>query len=194
LPNVGSVGGLPTGIAGAGSTVPSSAGGYNPTTGAGLTTPTSGTGLDYTAMGDLQQTYGRGMGTAIGNVLGTLGTTTSSAEQLMMQPTLQAEQQGIASVQGTLAAQGYSPGSSAGAIGTANVEAQTNAQIAQEMGSIGLNEEQMLLSSMMGEGQAHGSDVSGWDVFGQVMSGIGNAAVGIGEASLMGGGSLIPKL
>jgi hypothetical protein len=111
------------------------------------------------------------------------------AENLMLQPTMQAEQQGLASAGAALARAGYDPGSSASAITTGDVIGQTNAAVAGQMGNIGLSEEQMLLGSLTGLGQAHGPDVGGWQTFGNIMQGVGQGALGLGEAALLGPGA-----
>jgi len=186
-PVVGTLPSLPTGLSSGGAVAPG--GGYTGP-GGNINAATQNAG-DFTFLGDTQATLGRGTGTAVANLLGTLGTSTSQAEQLMMQPTMLAEQQGLASVNANLASAGYDPGSSASAILQGDVIGQTNAAIAAQMGGIGLSEENTQLNTMLQLGQAHGSDKSGWDTFGDVMGGIGNAALGLGEAYLTGGGSLL---
>jgi hypothetical protein len=180
--------GIPSGIMGGGQTTPSGGvGGFMPGQ-TSLNAPTQQAG-SFTTMGDLQATYGQGTGTAIGNLLGGLGTSTSQAEQLMIQPTLQAAGQQLANLQATQAAQGVDPASSAAALAAGDLSGQVTSAIAGEMGNIGLNEEQMLLGSLTGLGQAHGPDVSGWDTFGNVMQGIGQAGLQLGTAALLGPGA-----
>lgn len=179
---------IPGGVAGAGTTPTTAGGGFT----TGNVNPNAATTQagSKTMLGDFQQTYGQGTGTAIANVLGSLGTTTSSAEQLMLQPTEMAANMQLANIQAGQAAAGVSADSSTAALTAAGLGGQESAAIAGEMGTIGLNEEQMLLGALTGEGTKHGSDVSGWQQFGDVMQGIGNAAMGVAGLAIPGGGSL----
>jgi hypothetical protein len=170
----------PTGIAGTGT------GGTAPS-GLNTNAPTQ-SGGDFTMLGDFQQTYGRGTGSVLANTLGNLGTSTSSAEQLMLQPTMQAANTMFANLDASNAARGVSADSSTAALLQSDLGGQVSSAIAGEMGTIGLNEEQMLLGGLSGEGQAHGSDVSGWDQFGDIMKGVGQAGLQVGGALLGGPG------
>lgn len=167
--------------------VTSQAGGFNPTAGILDPSATTKSGGDFTMMGDFQQTYGRGTGTAIANTLANLGTSTSIAEQNMINATMASAQKGYGNIEAGMAARGVSADSSTAGLAAGDYWGQVSQGIASETGKIGLSEEETLISALTGEGQAHGSDVSGWDQFGNVMSGIGNAAVGLGEAYFTGG-------
>jgi hypothetical protein len=163
----------PGGLLGTGSTVPSSAGGFNPATGAGLGTPTSGAGLDYTALGDLQAVFGRGTGTAVGNVLGNLGTSTSTALSTMDKAAIDAAQQQYGNIEASEAARGVSADSSTAALMASDFSSQLTEGLASNAAQLGLQEENTLLSTLLGTGQLHGGDVSGWGEFSNVMQGLG---------------------
>jgi hypothetical protein len=191
--------GTPTGLTGAGSTVPASTGGFNPAAGvSNLSTPTTSTG-SYTLMGDLQATYGQGTGTAIGNILGSLGTTTSQALQTMDKATIDAAQQEYGNLLSSEAARGVSADSSTAALMASQFGSNVTDAISANAANIGLNEEATLLNTLTGLGAAHGGDVSGWGEFGNIMQGIGGAATSIlsGGASSVGGkllGNIAPSL
>lgn len=170
-----------------GSPVTTSTGGYNPSAGlTNINAPTHGAG-SKTLAGDLQAIYGQGTGTAIGNVLSNLGTTTSIAAEQMIQPTMQAAQQGYGDIEAAMGARGVSADSSTAGLAAGDYWGKVSQGISQEMGQIGLTEEQQLLQSLTGAGQTHGGDVSGWQTFGNVMQGLGQAGLGLGEAYLTGG-------
>lgn len=147
------------------------AGGFNP--GAGVIDPNASTSKagDHTVTGDLQQTYGRGTGTAISNVLGGLGTSTSTALQTMDTAAIDAAQRQQGNMQAQLAAQGVNPNSSTAALMTSDFNAQVNNALSSQAAQIGLNEEGTLLNTLLGTGQAHGGDTSFGKTLTNVLSG-----------------------
>lgn len=163
------------------------AGGFSPST--GVTDPNAATqeAGSKTMLGDFQQTYGQGTGTALANTLGGLGTSTSIAEQNMINATMGAAQLGWGNIESGMGARGVSADSSTAGLAAGDYWGQVSQGIASETGQIGLNEENTLINALTGEGSAHGSDVSGWQTFGNVMQGVGSAALGLGEAYLTGG-------
>lgn len=164
------------------------AGGFNPAAGVTNMSATTKEAGDFTAAGDLQAIYGRGTGSAIANVLGGLGTTTSIAEQNMIGSTMAAAQRGYGNIEAGMGARGVSADSSTAGLAAGDYWGQVAQGIAGETGQIGLQEEQTLLSALTGAGQAHGGDVSGWQQFGNVMQGIGQAGLQLGTAALSGSG------
>jgi hypothetical protein len=171
-------GSLPTG-----NPAPGAGGGFVP--GGNINASTS-EGGSKTLLGDFQATYGQGTGTALAGTLGNLGTATSNAEQLMINPTMQAAERGWGDIQASMGSRGVSADSSTAGLAAGDYWGQVSQGISSASGNIALNEQQQLLSGLTGEGQAHGSDVSGWDQFGDVMKGVGSAALELGGAFLGG--------
>lgn len=161
-----------------------------PTTNPAGFSGTAQTGQDFSVTGDFQQTYGRGTGTEIASELGGLGTQYSEALNMMDTATINAAQKQYGNVKAQMAAAGVDPGSSAAALMSSDFSSHLTDTLSSNAAQLGLQEEQMKLGGLTGEGQAHGSDVSGWDQFGSVMQSIGGAAAGLGEAYFTGGGSL----
>lgn len=178
LPNMGS------GAPGSGGLVPGGAG-----TAPGINT-TATSGSDFSMLGDYQQTYGRGTGTQLATTVGNLGTNYSEALGIMNNATINAAQRQFGNVEAQMAAAGVDPGSSAYALASSDFSSHLTDTLSANAAQLGLQEESMKLNSLTGEGQAHGSDVSGWDQFGEVMQGLGSAAIGLGESYFLGGGSL----
>lgn len=171
-------------------TTTAAAGGFVPSS--GNTNPNTATqeAGAKTMLGDFQATYGQGTGTALANALGNLGTTTSVAANQMIGPAMQAAQQGWQNIEQGMGARGVSADSSTAGLAAGDYWGQVNQGISSELGQIGLNEEQTLLQALQGEGAAHGSDVSGWDTFGNVMSGLGGIAGQVLGAAIPGGGTI----
>jgi hypothetical protein len=130
-------------------------------------------------MGDLQATYGRGTGTAIGNVLSGLGTSTSTALQTMDKAAIDAAQQEYGNLLSSEAARGVSADSSTAALMAGQFGSNLSESLASNAAQIGLQEENTLLGALLGTGTAHGSDVSGWQTFGNIMQGIGGGALSL---------------
>jgi hypothetical protein len=166
----------------------SGGGGFNPIGGGGINATTQ-EGGSKTLAGDLQAIYGQGTGSAVGNVLGGLGTSTSVAEQNMINQTMGAANKGWGNIEAGMGARGVSADSSTAGLAAGDYWSQVMADIAKETGSIGLDEQQTLLQSLTGAGQAHGGDVSGWDTFGNVMQGLGSAAMQVGSMAIPGAGA-----
>jgi len=133
------------------------------------------TGND-SVVGDFQQTYGHGTGTAITQVLQGLGTSTDAAVTATTNATDQAANQQYANIQAQQAAAGITPNSSAAALAAGDFYSNVNTNLQATTANMELNEEGTLLSSLTGEGAAHGSDQSGWDTFADVMGDIGDVA------------------
>lgn len=151
---------------------------------------TAQTGADFSMLGDYQQTYGKGAGSALAGEVGNLGTQYSEALGIMNNATINAAQRSYGNLEANMAAAGVDPGSSSSALMSSDFASHLTDTLSSNAAQLGLQEEGMKLSSLTGEGQAHGSDVSGWDTFGNVMQGIGQAGLGLAEAYFTGGGSL----
>ena len=160
----------------------------------GLTTAPTGissglnlTGGSDTLLGDFQQTYGQGTGSALAGVLGNLGSATDAAVESTNAGILQAANQQYANIQATQAAHGVSADSSTAALAAGDFNAQVNQGIQSTDAGMQLNEENTLISALQNEGTAHGTDVSTLD---NVMTGItdaGQIAGSVGSA-IAGGG------
>ena len=157
-------------VPGVGTGLPGTA---NPT---GFTAPSISTGLSTTdgsntVVGDFSDTYGKGTGTALVNQLSNLGTATNSAVQATNAQVLQ--QAGIqeANMKAGQAAAGISPDSSSSALMLGDFNAQVNTGLQATDANMELQGQQTLISALEGEGTAHGPDLSGWDTFGDVLSG-----------------------
>lgn len=149
----------PQALMGAGTTT-SPGGGFNP--GGGVTNPNQATTTagGHTMLGDFQQTYGRGTGTAIANLVSGLGTSTSQALNTMDTAAINAAQQQYGNVLATQAAQGVSPNSSTAALMASDFSSQLTSALSSQAAQLGLSEEELQLSALMQEGTGHGGDTS----------------------------------
>ena len=147
-------------------TLPTTTSGSTPSISSGLSTQ----GGSNTGLGDFQATYGKGTGTQLYNTLAGLGTSTNAAVQATNAQVLDAASKQYANIQAQQAAAGISPDSSAAALAAGDFNSQVNlglqatdAQLEQQ----GLN---TLISSLTGEGTAHGPDVGFWGTIGNIAS------------------------
>jgi sulfur carrier protein ThiS len=148
----------------------------NPDTGTGISSGLSTTGGDYTFVGDFQDTYGKGTGTALADTLAGLGTATSGAVTATNQSILDAATRQQANLQATDAAHGVSPDSSSYALGMGDFASQVNQTIASTDAGIQLSEENTLISALQNEGSAHGHDSSFMDSLGDFLNLTGSVA------------------
>lgn len=190
LPNTGSTGHLlPTLSPGQGigaSTLPISPA-APASTGIGVPTTGISAGLNTadgsnTLTGDFKDTYGSGTGKALAGVLGGLGTATDAAVTSTNQGILDAAGRQVSNLQATNAAHGVSADSSSAALGLGDFNSQVSQTIASTDSQMELQEENTLISSLQGEGAAHGADSSFWDSLGDVFGVVGDVADTIGSA------------
>lgn len=134
--------------------------------------------------GDFEDTYGKGTGTAITDVLQNMGTTNDAAIQATISNTDLAAGKEMGNIQAQEAAGGVTPNSSTAALAESNFYTGVNSQLQQTIGQQEVGEENTLLSTLLGEGSAHGTDESGLDSF---MNGLGDVgSIGGSIASLAG--------
>ena len=129
----------------------------------------------------LSDIYGSGVGTDLTNLLGSIGGTNSATLQEYNQSLAPQEAVASANLDASLGAGGVSSNSSVAALGQANLQAQETAAIAGEDANLTQSGQSLEASILTGTEQAASQEVasSGWDVFGQVLSGIGADAGGI---------------
>lgn len=125
-----------------------------------------------TVVGDFKDTYGAGTGTAITDVLKNLGTSTDQAVQATIANTNYAANQQYGNIQASEAASGITPNSSTAGLAAGDFYAGVNSQLQSTIANEELDEENTLLSTLTGEGQAHGTDPSTFDA---VLNGISDA-------------------
>lgn len=147
----------------------------------GVTSPNPvNTNIPYTDTqnhGQLTDIYGP-TGDTINTLLGeeTPGSANALAQQII-QANAPNVARGAANLNTGLAAGGISPSSSVSAIENANYGAQVAQQDEAEIAQVNMQEQQMqqqLLESLMPSAQQQHTDSSGWSIFGDVMSGIGD--------------------
>ena len=146
-------------------------------------------GGSNTVTGDFQATYGKGTGTAITDVLKNLGTSTDAAVAATnANVNLEAGKQ-AANITSGEAASGVTANSSTAALAQGDFYAGVNSQLQSTDANMELNEENTLLSTLMKEGEAHGSDVSTMSEVGEGLSAAGSAVSMIpGVGTVVGGG------
>lgn len=173
-PIVGTTPGVPTGP------VPMGAGGPSaPTITSSFITPNS----SYSSgENDLQKQlidiYGKGVGGSLFQLLNSASGTNSTILQqyiASLQPQFAKSQ---ADLGASLGAGGVSPNSSVAALGEANLKAQEDALISGESAKLTTAQEDLTASLLGGMSGAAAKEVasSGWDVFAQIMEGVGNVA------------------
>jgi hypothetical protein len=147
------------------------------------------TGGSKTVTGDFEATYGKGTGDAITDVLKNLGTSTDSAVAATnANVNLEAGKQ-AANITSGEAASGVTANSSTAALAQGDFYAGVNSQLQSTDANMELNEENTLLSTLTGEGEAHGSDVSTMSMFGEGLSAAGSAISKIpGIGTVVGAG------
>jgi hypothetical protein len=142
-----------------------------------------------TVTGDFKDTYGAGTGTAITDVLKNLGTSTDSAVAATnANVNLEAGKQ-AANITSGEAASGVTANSSTAALAQGDFYAGVNSQLQSTDANMELNEENTLLSTLTGEGEQHGSDVSTMSMVGEGLSAAGSAVSMIpGIGTVVGAG------
>jgi hypothetical protein len=142
-----------------------------------------------TVTGDFKNTYGAGTGTAITDVLENLGTSTDSAVAATnANVNLEAGKQ-AANITSGEAASGVTANSSTAALAQGDFYAGVNSQLQSTDANMELNEENTLLSTLTGEGEQHGSDVSTMSEVGEGLSAAGSVVSMIpGVGTVIGGG------
>lgn len=126
------------------------------------------TGND-SVVGDFQNTYGNGTGTALTQVLQGLGTSTDAAVTATNTAADTAANQQYANIQAQQAAAGITPNSSSAALAAGDFYSNVNTSLQSTDANMELNEEGTLINSLTNEGAAHGSDTTAWDTFGDVI-------------------------
>lgn len=177
--------------------IPSSTGGDPTTPGTqGVSNGLSNVNGDYTLTGDLRQTYGAGTGQAISNVLSNLGTSTDNAVSAFTTQAMDQANKGYANIGSSLAAAGTSKDSSTYGLASGDYWSGVNENINATTSQMELSEENTLLGTLLQTGQAHGSDSSGWDTLGSVISGASSAAGAISSGLGVGGtaGSILDTI
>jgi hypothetical protein len=149
----------------------------------------STTGGDNTTLGDFQQTYGKGTGTALEGVLAGLGTSTNAAVEATNAEVLQSAGIQQANMRAQQAASGISPDSSAAALASGDFAAQVNTSLQATDAQLENQGLDTLISSLTNEGKAHGTDLSAWDTFGDVLN-AGAGIIGTGIGAMTGTASL----
>jgi len=167
--------------------VPPSPIGTVPTSGVGAPSISSGLNIadgEKTLTGDFKDTYGAGTGTAITGVLSNLGTAENSAYKATEANVLGSANRQYADVLAREAAHGISPDSSAHALAESDFMSQVNTNLLNTSANMQLGGLDTILSTLTGEGAAHGSDVGGWETFGNVLNaGAGLVGTAVGAAT-----------
>lgn len=132
----------------------------------------------HTLVGDFKDSYGTGTGTALAGVLGNLGTATDKAVVATNQNILNAAGIQQANIRSGDAAHGLSADSSASALALGDFNAQVNSQLQATDANMELQQEDTLISSLQGEGAAHGGDGSFMKSLGAFLQGGGLGVIG----------------
>lgn len=172
-------GGVPTGT----STTPSTGTLNGLPAGSSQTNGVNWTNGSNSIIGDFSDTYGKGTGTAITSVLQNMGTQTDSAVQALIANTGIAANNQYANIQAQEAAGGVTPNSSTAGLAAGDFYSQVNSNLQSQVANMESSEENTLLGALTNEGSAHGSDTSGWDTLGNVLSGSESAISAIGGAA-----------
>lgn len=141
----------------------------------------------------LSDIYGKGIGGAEGALLGSIGGTDSATLEEYIKSLAPQEATAQANIDAQLGASGVSPNSSVQAIADSNLQAQEFATIAGESANLTQSGEALQASILGNMQSAAAQEVasSGWDVFGQVVQGLGSLA---GDVMGTGGlGSVLKK-
>ena len=125
--------------------------------------------------------YGKGVGGAEANLLENMSGVDSATLQQFEQSLVPQEAVAQSNLNAALGAGGVSANSSVAALGDANLQSQEFAAVSGEKANLLQSQEQLSAQILGGMQQSAQSEVasSGWDVFGQVMSGIGADSEGI---------------
>jgi hypothetical protein len=140
--------------------------------GLGNPTQSQGTTSSDSLLGDFQDTYGQGTGTAITNLLSSMGTVDSNAIQATIANTDLAAGKQYANIQSGEAASGVTANSSTAALAAGDFYSGVNAQLQQTIGSEEESEQSQVLNTLVNEGTAHGTDASTLD---SIMNGLTDA-------------------
>lgn len=154
-----------------------------PTAASGGTVPSTSsvpvaTGAGTINGGDYNSVYGDDTGNAVTSLLNSESTgTANSLAQEIIAANAPNVAQGAATLNTGLAAGGISPSSSVSAIENANYQGQVQQQNTAEIANVSMSEQQMqqqLLEQLLPSQQQRQTDSSGWSIFGDVMSGVGD--------------------
>lgn len=153
----------------------------------GISTGLSTEGGGHTLVGDFQQTFGKGTGTALATTLAGLGSSTDAAVQATNNQILQSAGIQEANLRANLAASGLSPDSSASALELGDFASQVNTSLQSTDANMELSEYNKLIDSLFQEGTSHGSDTGFMDTFSNVIGAVGDVAGAVGEGFGVGG-------
>ena len=141
----------------------------------GYITPTvSGTNGQNNLQNQLEDIYGKGVGTSLYTLLNSMSGTNSTILQEFISSLAPQEATAKSNINASLGASGVSGNSSVNAIAQSNLQSQETAAVAGESASLTQNQESLtaqLLSGMEGS-SAKEVATSGWSVFGDVMNNI----------------------
>jgi len=141
-------------------------------------------GGDNTLVGDFQNTYGKGTGTALADTLASLGTATNGAVSATNSAIEADAAKSQANISSGLAAAGISADSSTNALAQGDFASSLAQTVASTDSQMELSEENTLISALQGEGTAHGSDSSTWD---NILGGISDAGQIAGSVASIAG-------
>lgn len=146
--------------------------------GMGAGVGTIGTGAGEVNPGDFTSVYGVDTGTMIQNLFNSLGpNSANSTAQAIIAANAPNVAKGSADLNTALAAGGISPSSSVSAIENADYQGQVQQQNLAQLANINLTEQerqQQLLETLLPTQQQRQTDSSGWSIFGDIMSGVGD--------------------
>lgn len=152
-----------------------------PTPGAPISTVPTGTAngvpIGNINGGDFNSVYGDDSGTAITNLFNEEGSGASSTAQKIIDANAPNVAQGSATLNEGLANSGISPSSSVSAIENANYMSGVEKDNLSTEATVGLTEQeqqQQLLESLLPDQKQRQTDSSGWSIFGDIMSGLGD--------------------
>jgi hypothetical protein len=136
--------------------------------------------------GDFNSVYGVDTGTAVTNLLNSESPgSADSTAQSIINANASNVAEGSANLNTGLAASGISPSSSVSALENSNYQSQNALNDQSELAQVNLTEQgqqQQLLESLLPSQQQRQTDSSGWSIFGDVLSGIGDVAtLGLGN-------------
>lgn len=138
----------------------------------------------------LTDMYGKGVGGDLASLLSSIGGADSATLQEFIKSLAPEEATAQANVGASLGASGVDPNSSVAAIADANLQAQEFGTIANESANLTQSGQQLQAGVLGGMQQSAQQEVaqSGWDVFGQVVGGLGNLAGDVVGAAGKSGG------
>ena len=169
-------------------TQPAAAAVANPLIPAAVGTAMAGTGTAMNVGGvgnnqgatqtQLSNIYGQGVGTDLTNLVSSIGGTDSATLQEYIASLAPQEAQAGANLNASLGAGGVSANSSVAALGQANLQAQEMATVAGESANLTQSGQALEANILQGTEQAAATETaeSGWNVFGDVLTGVGNLA------------------